>query len=46
MPRVAAKLDVSQISDISAVISEDTFEDLYMLVTVLLQYKALILLKS
>ena len=26
MPRVAAKLDVSQISDISAVISEDTFE--------------------
>ena len=26
MPRVAAKLDVSQVSDISAVISEDTFE--------------------
>ena len=26
MPRVAAKLDVSQISDISAVISEDTYE--------------------
>ena len=26
MPRVAAKLDVSQISDISSVISEDTFE--------------------
>ena len=26
MPRVAAKLDVSQISDISAVISENTFE--------------------
>ena len=26
MPRVAAKLDVSQISDISAVISEDAFE--------------------
>ena len=26
MPRVAAKLDVSQISDISAVVSEDTFE--------------------
>tara|TARA_B100002052_G_scaffold39447_1_gene31543 strand:+ start:1852 stop:2781 length:930 start_codon:yes stop_codon:yes gene_type:complete len=26
MPRVAAKLDLSQISDISAVISEDTFE--------------------
>jgi electron transfer flavoprotein alpha subunit len=26
MPRIAAKLDVSQISDISAVISEDTFE--------------------
>ena len=26
MPRVAAKLDVSQISDISAVIAEDTFE--------------------
>ena len=26
MPRVAAKVDVSQISDISAVISEDTFE--------------------
>ena len=26
MPRVAAKLDVSQISDISAVISDDTFE--------------------
>ena len=26
MPRVAAQLDVSQISDISAVISEDTFE--------------------
>ena len=26
MPRVAAKLDVSQISDISTVISEDTFE--------------------
>ena len=26
MPRVAAKLDVSQISDISAVISEDTFD--------------------
>ncbi|MDC1251266.1 FAD-binding protein [Gammaproteobacteria bacterium] len=26
MPRVAAKLDVSQVSDISAVVSEDTFE--------------------
>ena len=26
MPRVAAKLDVSQISDISAVVSDDTFE--------------------
>jgi electron transfer flavoprotein alpha subunit len=26
MPRVAAKLDVSQVSDISAVISEDTYE--------------------
>ena len=26
MPRIAAKLDVSQVSDISAVISEDTFE--------------------
>ena len=26
MPRVAAKLDISQISDISAVISNDTFE--------------------
>ena len=26
MPRVAAKLDVSQVSDISSVISEDTFE--------------------
>ena len=26
MPRVAAKLDVSQIADISAVVSEDTFE--------------------
>ena len=26
MPRVATKLDVSQISDISAVVSEDTFE--------------------
>ena len=26
MPRVAAKLDVSQVSDISSVVSEDTFE--------------------